>query len=70
MIPPKGKHFFGIVSVEDQGQIAIPQKAREVFNVNVGDKLIILGDEERGIGIVHQIDIMKFVGEIGIATKK
>lgn len=70
VIPPKGKHFFGIVSVEDQGQIAIPQKAREVFNINVGDKLIILGDEERGIGIVHQRDIMKFVGEIGIVTKK
>jgi DNA-binding XRE family transcriptional regulator len=41
VIPPKGKHFFGIVSVGDQGQIAIPQKAREVFNINVGDKLII-----------------------------
>lgn len=69
-IPPKGKFFFGAVAVGERGQIVIPKKAREVFNINVGDKLLILGDEDRGIAIIHQRDLIKFVEEIGISTKK
>lgn len=69
-IPPKGKYFFGTATVGERGQIVIPKKAREVFNINVGDKLLVLGDEERGIAIVHQRDIMNFVGELGILPNK
>lgn len=69
-IPPKGKYFFGAVAVGERGQIVIPKKARDIFNINVGDKLLILGDEDRGIAIIHQRDLMKFVEEIGISTKK
>ncbi|MGG5422517.1 AbrB/MazE/SpoVT family DNA-binding domain-containing protein [Clostridioides difficile] len=53
MVPPKGKFFFGAVVVGERGQIVIPKEAREVFNINAGDKLLVLGDEERGLGIVH-----------------
>ena len=69
-IPPKGKYFFGAVAVGERGQIVIPKKARDIFNINVGDTLLILGDEDRGIAIIHQRDLMKFVEEIGISTKK
>ena len=48
-VPPKGKHAFGLVTVGDKGQIVIPAKARKVFNINPGDQLIVLGDEEQGI---------------------
>lgn len=51
-IPPKGKHFFGSVTVGERGQIVIPQKARKIFGINPGDQLLILGDEERGLAIV------------------
>ena len=30
---------------------------------------MVLGDEDRGIGIVHERDILNFVGMIGIAMK-
>ncbi|EJX2682810.1 helix-turn-helix transcriptional regulator [Clostridioides difficile] len=53
IVPPKGKFFFGAVVVGERGQIVIPKEAREVFNINAGDKLLVLGDEERGLGIVH-----------------
>ena len=56
IVPPKGKFFFGAVVVGERGQIVIPKEAREVFNINAGDKLLVLGDEERGLGIVHQRD--------------
>ena len=68
-IPPKGKYFFGAVSVGERGQIVIPKEAREVFNINSGDKLLVLGDEERGIAIIHQRDLINFIDMIGIINK-
>lgn len=51
-IAPKGKHAFGTVTVGDRGQIVIPKKARDIFNIKTGDSLMVLGDEEQGIAIV------------------
>ena len=67
IVPPKGKYFFGSVLVGERGQIIIPKEAREKFNISSGDKLLILGDEDRGIGIVHERDLINFVGRIGMA---
>ena len=32
-IPPKGQHFFGTATVGERGQIVIPKKARELFEI-------------------------------------
>lgn len=69
-IPPKGKYFFGSVTVGERGQIVIPKEAREVFDINTGDKLLVLGDEEKGIAIVHQRDLIKFMGDMGRTLDK
>ena len=50
--PPKGKHLFGLVTVGDKGQIVIPAKARKLFEISPGDRLVVLGDEGQGIAIV------------------
>ena len=47
-----GKHIFGTVKVGERGQIVIPKRAREVFSIQPGDTLLVLGDERRGIAIV------------------
>lgn len=47
---PKGKHAW-TATVGEKGQIVIPKEAREIFNINPGDTLIILGDEKRGLAI-------------------
>ncbi len=60
-VPPKGKHMFGIVKVGDKGQIVIPAKARKVFDINPGDRLIVLGDEAQGIAIIGEKDFLKMV---------
>ena len=44
-IPPKGKHLFGTVRVGERGQIVLPKQAREVFHIQAGDRLVVLGDE-------------------------
>lgn len=60
MIPPKGKHIFGVVTLGEKGQIVIPKKAREVFALAPGDKIVILGDEERGIALAKADIMMDF----------
>ena len=54
VIPPKGKHIFGMVKVGDKGQIVIPAKARKIFDINPGDNLIVLGDEGQGISLIKE----------------
>lgn len=60
MSMPKGKHIFGTVKVGERGQIVIPKEAREIFDINPGDILLVLGDEEQGIAVV-KADTMKEV---------
>ena len=48
VIPPKGKHIFGTVTIGERGQIVIPKKARDIFQLDPGDSLILLGDEALG----------------------
>ena len=44
-IPPRGKHLFGTVKVGERGQIVLPKKARDLFQIKQGDLLVVLGDE-------------------------
>ena len=54
---PKGK-FISMVKVGEKGQIVIPKEARQIFGVQPGDTLLILGDEETGI-IVTKPDVLR-----------
>lgn len=47
---PKGKYAW-TVKVGERGQFVIPKEAREVFHIQPGDTLILLGDEEQGLAI-------------------
>jgi transcriptional regulator, abrB family len=47
---PKGKYAW-TVKVGEKGQFVIPKEARDVFNINPGDTLIVLGDINQGIAI-------------------
>ncbi len=50
MAHPKGKYAW-TVKVGEKGQIVIPKEARDIFGIEPGDTLIVLGDEKRGIAI-------------------
>ena len=45
------KKYAWTVTVGAKGQIVIPKEARELFDINPGDTLLVLGDEEQGIAI-------------------
>jgi AbrB family looped-hinge helix DNA binding protein len=51
MEAPESKKFYGSVTVSERGQIVIPVEARKNFGIKTGDKLLVFGDRERGIGI-------------------
>ena len=61
-VPPKGKHIFGMVKVGDKGQIVIPANARKIFDIQPGDNLLILGDEEQGIAILKEKSFLEYTG--------
>ena len=50
--------MFGMVKVGDKGQIVIPVKARKIFDIKPGDNLVILGDENSGIAILKEKDLL------------
>ena len=50
MNAPKGKYAW-TATVGEKGQIVIPKQARELFRIQPGDTLLLLGDDQRGIAI-------------------
>ena len=65
-VPPKGKHILGMVKVGEKGQNVIPAKARKIFDIHPGDRLIILGDEGQGIAMIKEkglLDLLKSAKE-------
>lgn len=49
---PESKRFYGAITVSDRGQIVIPADARRDFNIQVGDKLLVLGDLKQGLALI------------------
>ena len=67
---PKGKHIFGTTIINDRGQVVIPKKARELFGINNGDALVILGDETEGIAIIKADIFEKRLNDIEKSMKQ
>jgi len=61
---PKGKKFYGSVTVSERGQIVIPAEARRDFGIEVGDKLLVFGDLEKGIGLVKASVLTGMIAEL------
>ena len=70
VVPPKGKHLFGVVTVGDKGQIVIPKRARKIFHIQSGDRLVVLGDEAQGIAMIKADDMLTLMNEMQQALKE
>ena len=44
--------FIISVKVGPKGQITLPKEARQMFDINVGDTIMVLGDKEKGLAIM------------------
>ena len=66
----KRKKFYGSVTVSERGQIVIPAEARKDFGIEVGEKLLVLGDLDKGIAITKATAIMRMIdGSLKAARK-
>ena len=64
------RRVFGTAKVGGRGQIVIPKEARELFNIQPGDTLLILGEENKGL-IVSRPDLLRdLADEIFDSDKK
>ncbi len=57
----EGKYAW-MVKVGEKGQFVIPKQARDLFDLQPGDEILVLGDKERGIAILpkeKQQDVIK-----------
>lgn len=70
IVPPKGKYFFGVAKMGERGQIVVPKKARDVFQIKPGDSLVILGDEERGLAIIPEEMVHAFLNLVKTPFQK
>lgn len=58
---PQGKQFFGVVKVGERGQIVIPKQARDMYQIQPGDKLVVLGEDvTKGIAILKTDSFLEF----------
>lgn len=60
-IAPKGKYYFGTVTISEKGQIVIPAKARRLFDLKPGDDLILLGDINEGLALLKSHFLMDMI---------
>ena len=56
MAKSSGK-YAGIARVGEKGQIVIPKGVRDLFDINPGDTLLVLADENQGI-VITKDDVL------------
>lgn len=61
---PEGKRFYGAVTVSERGQIVIPVEARREMGIEIGDKLLVLGDLGRGLALVKASLLLSIAPEV------
>ena len=66
MLKPKNtkSRFISTVSIGEKGQIVIPKAAREMFNLEPGDTIVLLADKKRGIALVQNDKLMKIAESV------
>ena len=62
----EGKYIFGTVTVGEKGQIVIPARARKIFNIQKGDNLMVLGDVNQGLTLMHSDFFVQAFEEMGL----
>ena len=60
----KKQLYMTTVRVGPKGQIVIPKELRDMFSINVGDNLIIMGDTTKGIALAKQTVLENFADAV------
>lgn len=50
---PTGK-YMSTVKLEPKGQLVIPKEVRQLYDIQPGDSLLLLADQDRGIALIPE----------------
>lgn len=60
---PDGKYAW-MVKIGEKGQFVIPKEARDMFDLQPGAEILVLGDEKQGIAILPKAKQREFIAKI------
>ena len=60
---PKGKHAW-MVKIGEKGQFVIPKEARDMFDLQPGSTILVLGDDKKGLAILPREAQSEFISRI------
>lgn len=60
---PNGK-FAWMVKIGEKGQFVIPKEARDMFDLQPGSTILVLGDAEQGLAILPKEKQSAFISHI------
>lgn len=60
---PDGKYAW-MVKIGEKGQFVIPKEAREMFDLQAGNEILVLGDAKRGIAILPKTMQQEYIAKI------
>ncbi|WP_165056446.1 MULTISPECIES: helix-turn-helix domain-containing protein [unclassified Adlercreutzia] len=69
-VAPRGRHIFGVVRMGERGQVVIPKKARDIFELHAGSELLVLGDESQGLALQRVEDAVAMLESYGRAVSE
>lgn len=56
--------FAWMVKIGEKGQFVIPKEARDMFQLNPGDEILVLGDIKKGIAILPKSKQKEYIRQI------
>ena len=60
---PTGKYAW-MVKIGEKGQFVIPKEARDMFDLQPGSSILVLGDDQRGLAILPKQMQAEFISKI------
>ena len=58
-----GKYAW-MVKIGEKGQFIIPKEARDLFDLQPGNEILVLGDENRGLAILPKETQKEYIARI------
>lgn len=61
MISKKRSKISAVVDVREDGSIVLPKEVRAEFSINLGDKLMLMGDKSKGLVLMKNDLLVKMM---------
>ena len=56
--------YAWIVKIGEKGQFVMPKEARDIFDLQPGEEILVLGDREKGIAILPKKLQQEYIAHI------